>query len=191
MTEDSAASLWEDWEELTELEIEECFEGLDDWKGVICGECGASFPTVKALKRHHKDHKVPTNTSEISEDAVIAILQRACLNCKIYFQCAPSFEELDMTKAVPLVKQLHTEYCKLGVDSFYQHYSNICHQANKLVGVSQMPAAALLLKIFDSVVCGQEQEPISKIGGVNSKECGKLIYCVITCQCSQMYFRYT
>lgn len=170
---DSAASLWDDWEGLTEMEIEECFEGLNNWKGVICEECEASFPTVKALKKHYKNHKVPTSTWNISEDAVIAVLKRACVNSKKYFECAPSFEELDMTKAVPLVKKLHSEYCKLGVDGFYQHYSNICHQANKLLGLPQLPASALLLKMFDSLVCGKEQDPITEIGGVNSKESGK------------------
>lgn len=172
-------SLWDDWESITEEEISQCFEGLDEWSGIRCDECEAIFPTVRELKKHGKFHKLPSPTEQIDIDRVMNVLKIACHNCHTISKCGPMFEELDLDLVVPLVKRLNAVFCDVGVDGIYQYYSNICQQASKLLGLQhQLLSASLLVKIVDALVQAEEKVSITRMSGIDRRESGTVLYIV-------------
>ena len=78
---------------------------LEDWDGVVCDQCRATFPTVRELREQSRKHG-----SQATEEDVMAIeiLKMFCLSsCMKTLECGPQYEDHDRMTAVLLVQMLN------------------------------------------------------------------------------------
>nr|XP_039252186.1 uncharacterized protein LOC120329584 isoform X2 [Styela clava] len=149
------SQIWDEWENLTEEEIESCLECI----GPI--NSAENFDKSPPKTLHH------TLTTEEASQLYSKAAHSLLLRCHVKVQSTPPVVAIDTIKSIAI------SHRKLKLDDFYMEYSKQVTSASQLLGLPQAIAAQLLIKLYDEVASFKMKTPHTsdyQTTGINARE---------------------